>query len=162
MHNTIAPVIRLLQLAVVVSASQLTARAAEPPAQWEYQVLTKAQLFDLGNKDLATGLNKLGNEGWELAAIDSAYIFKRPKVQRRVEVMKLRLKLAESDVDHQKDRVQWAERMLKKGFLSGNQLKEEVRLLRELEIVLEEIEADMKSQQTEPKKATETEPKPKK
>src|SRR6516162_8026330 len=104
MHNTIAPVIRLLQLAVVVSASQLTARAAEPPAQWEYQVLTKAQLFDLGNKDLATGLNKLGNEGWELAAIDSAYIFKRPKVQRRVEVMKLRLKLAESDVDHQKDR----------------------------------------------------------
>jgi hypothetical protein len=59
------------------------------PARWEYRVLSAPQVRELGKKDLEAGLNKLGDEGWELVAIDPAtkaikvtsaeYYFKRPK-----------------------------------------------------------------------------------
>jgi len=52
--------------------------------------------------------------------------------------------------------------MLKKGFLSANELKEEVRLLKELEIALAEAEEDVKRLPSEPKKATGTDRKPEK
>jgi hypothetical protein len=154
--------VKFLAIAVVSVGYQRAARSEEATLQWEYRVVTRAQLLDLGKKDLVAGLNKLGDEGWELAAFDSAYIFKRAKVQKQAEVMKLRLKLAESDVEQQRERVQWTQRMVKKGFLPANQLKEEVRLLRELEIVLAEAEADVKSLINEPKKAIEKDRKPEK
>jgi hypothetical protein len=162
MRKAISTAVKLVAIMVVAAAFQLPARSADSTPQWEYRVLTKAQLLDLGKKDLAAGLNKLGDEGWELAAFDSAYIFKRPKVQKYSEVPKLRLKLAEADVEQQRERVQWAKRMVKKGFLSANQLKDEERLLRELEIVLEEAEQDVKSMPTEPKKGTPSDRKPEK
>jgi hypothetical protein len=83
-------------------------------------------------------------------------------VRKQAEVLKLRLKIAESDIEQQRERVQWAQRMFKKGFLPANQLKEEVRLIRELEIALAEAEADVKSLKNEPKKATENDRKPEK
>jgi hypothetical protein len=42
------------------------------PPKWEYQVLTKEQVAGLGKKDLAAGLNKLGDESWELVAVEAA------------------------------------------------------------------------------------------
>jgi len=153
MRNLVSIAVKLLAIAMVGSVSQLASLSAEGTLQWEYRVLTKAQILDLGKKDLATGLNKLGDDGWELAAFDAAYIFKRPKVERELPaVAKLRLKIAETDVEQQSERVQWSKRMVKKGFIAENQLKEEQRLLRELEIVLEEVRAEVKSLQPEPKK----------
>ena len=160
MRKPISMAVKLLAIAFVGDISQLAARSAESLPQWEYQVLTKAQILDVGKKDFAAGLNKLGDEGWELAAFDNAYIFKRPKVQQLAEVLKLRLKLAESDVEQQKDRVQWAERMVKKGFLAVNQLKDEIRFLKELEIILEQADAEVKRLKTEQKKEMEYIPKP--
>jgi hypothetical protein len=162
MRTAISTAVKLLAIAVVGGTSQLAARSSESTNQWEYRVLTKAQVLDLGKTDLAVGLNKLGDEGWELAAIDTAYIFKRPKVQKLAEVVKLRLRIAESDVEQQRERVQWAQRMLKKGFLSANELKEETRLLKELEIALAEAEEDVKKLPPEPKKPTGTGRKPEK
>jgi hypothetical protein len=59
--------------------------------KWEYKALTKAQVADLGKKDFAAGLNKLGDEGWELVALEpgpdgrggrssgqTTFYFKRP------------------------------------------------------------------------------------
>ena len=160
MRTTLSVALKLIAIAVVGGVSQIAARSADGTLQWEYRVLTKAQILDLGKKDLAAGLNKLGDDGWELAAFDATYIFKRPKVeQTRPDVAKLRLKIAETDVEQQRERVQWAKRMVKKGFIPENQLKEEVRLLKELEIALEEAEADVKGLRPEPKKEMEYVPK---
>jgi uncharacterized protein (TIGR03067 family) len=57
---------------------KVAAPAAEPSApekgpaaaKWEYQVLTRAQVADLGKKDVGAGLNKLGSEGWELVTVE--------------------------------------------------------------------------------------------
>jgi hypothetical protein len=38
--------------------------------KWEYRVLAKREVAELGKKDLAAGLNKLGDEGWELVAVE--------------------------------------------------------------------------------------------
>lgn len=61
-----------------------------PRQQWEYRTLSRDAIAELGNKDLNTGLNKLGEEGWELVALAAdanlnrkgswaEYYFKRPK-----------------------------------------------------------------------------------
>jgi hypothetical protein len=112
--------------------------AAAPPEgppdaapRWEYRVLTHDQVIDLGKKDLAAGLNRLGDDGWELAAVDGAYIFKRPKGRRGEQVADARRRLAllEADVAGWQERVAWAQRMARKGFLSDRQLDaEELRL----------------------------------
>ena len=104
----------LLSIAFAGGPVHGAARAAEGNGngglKWEYRVLTRDQISDLGKKDLAVGLNKLGNEGWELAAIDSSYIFKRPKVLNRISVedAKNELTLIEADVDMLKERVAWS------------------------------------------------------
>jgi len=156
MRTAVSTAVKLLAVAIVGSASQLAARSAESTLQWEYRVLTKAQILDLGKADLAIGLNKLGDEGWELAGIDTTYIFKRPKAQKSADATKLRLRIAESDVEQQRERVQWAQRMVRKGFLAANELKEELRLLKELEIALAEAEEQVKRLPPEPKKANGT------
>ena len=163
MRTAISMSAKLLAIAILSVAYPPAVRSAESALRWEYRILTKAQLLDLGKKDLTAALNQLGDEGWELAAFDAAYIFKRPKVQQQsVEVLKLRLGLAEADVEQQRERVQWSQRMVKRGFLPANQLKDELRLLRELEIALEEAKQDVKSLPAEPKKATENKGKPEK
>jgi hypothetical protein len=52
-----------------------TAAAASP--RWEYRVLTGQQVLELGKKDVTAGLNRLGAEGWELAAVRAAAPFGR-------------------------------------------------------------------------------------
>jgi hypothetical protein len=162
MRHTITLSAKLLVLALVGSAYPLAVQSAESGSRWEYHVLTKAQVLELGQNDLTAGLNKLGDQGWELAAFDAAYIFKRPKGQQQsVEVLKLRIGLVEADFEQQGDRVRWSQRMVKRGFLSVNQLKDEERLLKELEIALEEAKQDLKSLPAEPKKVAEKIGKPK-
>lgn len=102
------------------------ATSANTP-RWEYRVLTKAKLLELGKNDLAAGLNQLGEEGWELVAVDRdfTYIFKRPKDQlgKQIEDVKGQIALIEADVESLKDRVSWAERMAKKGFMTEQQVQ---------------------------------------
>ena len=59
------------------------------PSQWEYAVKTAAEIRELGNADIQAGLNKLGDDGWELVTIDGTFgrvaghaYFKRPKTNR--------------------------------------------------------------------------------
>jgi hypothetical protein len=57
--------------------------------KWEYRVLTKDEITELSNKNFAAGLNKLGEDGWELVAVEpgfsnppgkpAEYYFKRAK-----------------------------------------------------------------------------------
>jgi hypothetical protein len=55
----------------------------EAPArqQWEYQAVGRKKVEELGKNDLTAGLNKLGDDGWELVAVSppTEYYFKRPK-----------------------------------------------------------------------------------
>src|SRR5438552_10170455 len=104
MRKTIATGFVLLVLGV---GSPGAARSAEPEprgaARWEYRILTKDQVLELGKKDLAAGLNKLGDDGWELVAAPPAegYIFKRPRERtpKQLEDVKRQVLLAESDVE---------------------------------------------------------------
>jgi hypothetical protein len=73
-----APFLRLY-IAGNPIATQAPKTGGAPPAAppWEYQVLPKERVLELGKKDLAAGLNALGAKGWELAAVDNGYIFRR-------------------------------------------------------------------------------------
>ena len=141
--------IQLGFLVLVVAASPPAAWSAEPKSEatlkWEYRVLTKEQLLDLGKKDLAAGLNALGDEGWELIAVEPSYIFKRPKGQaaRHVEDVKRRVTLATADVEMWKDRAAWAERMVKKGFMTDRQLQQERAQLQAAELALEALKKEL-------------------
>jgi hypothetical protein len=147
-------------LAVGIMATPWT--AAQVPAQkrsvsgakWEYRVLTREQILDLGKKNLADGLNQLGEEGWELTAIDGPYIFKRPKGPdaRRVDDLKAQLAAVTSDVELAKDRVSWTERMVKKGFRSKQQLQYEQDWLHGAEAALDRLQRELSSLQPESEK----------
>jgi hypothetical protein len=156
----------VLVLGVASVAAQLPAvsAAGKPDAgpKWEYRVLTKAQVLDLGKKDLATGLNQLGDDGWELVAVDAAYIFKRIKNPSREHVAEIqrRIALIESEVDILRDRVAWAQRMAKKGFLSDRQLDAERLRLQVAESVLDEAQKELQILSTDPKEAGEKKDKP--
>jgi len=43
--------------------------AAGAGVRWEYKTYTRETISDLGKNDFAAGLNKLGDEGWELVAV---------------------------------------------------------------------------------------------
>jgi hypothetical protein len=56
-------------------ADERTARV-----RWEYKVMTTAEVRSLGKADLGAGLNRLGDDGWELVGIDkNRYALKRSK-----------------------------------------------------------------------------------
>jgi hypothetical protein len=138
-----------LLFALAGSAVPAAAAPEEPPdavPRWEYRVLTRDQVTELGKKDLAAGLNRLGDDGWELTAIDTAYIFKRPKAHRGDQVADLRRRLAllASDVEVWQERVAWARRMARKGFLSDRQLEAEELRLKLAERALGEAQRELK------------------
>jgi hypothetical protein len=114
-------------------------------AGWQYRVLTRDHVLDLGKKDLAAGLNKLGADGWELAAIDTVYIFKRPLNARRQSARETKavIALLESQVEMQQERVAWVERMLRKGFVSARQVEDERRWLKSAEDALEQARREL-------------------
>ncbi len=52
--------------------------------RWEYQILSRPEIAKLGGGELRSGLNKLGEEGWELAGLEPTpgsgeLYFKRPR-----------------------------------------------------------------------------------
>jgi hypothetical protein len=128
----------LLTLAMVTGSAPVTATPPKSTIRWEYRTLTKDQLLNLGKTDLAAALNRLGEDGWELAAVDGVYIFKRLRgpVYRRAEDIRDDIKILEAQVEQQKDRVAWAERMGKKGFLATTQIQFERDWLQRLELAL--------------------------
>jgi hypothetical protein len=130
--------------------------------EWEYRVLTKAQVLDLGKNDLATGLNKLGGDGWELAAVDGAYIFKRIKSPGRESAaeMQRRITLIESEVEVLRERVGWAQRMVKKGFLSDRQLDAERLRLQAAESALGEARRELQIRSSDAKEPADKAGKP--
>jgi hypothetical protein len=146
----------LFAAAFAGAPSQVTALSAEPTldavTRWEYRVLTKEQVLDLGKKDLAAGLNTLGEEGWELAAVEPAYIFKRPRQQKALEGLRRQVSLAESDVAMWQDRVAWSERMARKGYLTEKQAQADKQRLQSAESALEKAKRELKALPTEPKK----------
>jgi hypothetical protein len=111
----------------------------KPVAKWEYRVVTKDQIAELGKKDLAAGLNKLGEEGWELVVIDGGYIFKRlkPQTEKEIADVKLRIAIINRDIEMQKDRLAWSVRMLRMGYLSQQAVLAEQERLTRIELVLE-------------------------
>jgi hypothetical protein len=132
-------------LALVAGGTSFAGDAAGSAPRWEYRVLGKAEVLELGKSDLATGLNRLGRDGWELAAIDGAYIFKRRPTghMSSVEHLKELLAAAESDLQMRKERVTWAERMARKGFLSASQLEADRTLLQRSEIEVGQLRRDL-------------------
>ncbi len=125
----------LMLLAVSVGGGALPVNALpaeenpSPVLKWEYRVLTREQVSDLGKKDLTAGLNKLGDEGWELVVAEPSYIFKRPREQNlnRVEDLKQLLLQTQRAVEMWQDRVAWADRMVKKGYLTAAQVQSDRR-----------------------------------
>jgi Bacterial type II/III secretion system short domain len=82
--------------AAEIALAQFAAPAPVPekekptPVKWEYKVLARAAIEELGKNDFEAGLNKLGDEGWDLVVTSagttaaarkaSEYCLKRPKV----------------------------------------------------------------------------------
>jgi hypothetical protein len=137
------PSLRFLgPLLIALSMASPGARGAGEPGgelRWEYRVLSKEQVIDLGNKDLLAGLNRLGSDRWELAAVDGSYIFKRRmQASESLENKKRRLAFAQDNVDQRRERVAWSERMVRKGFLSDSQLQTERALLAQAELALDQ------------------------
>jgi hypothetical protein len=112
---------------------------------WEYQVLSKQKVIDLGQKDLAAGLNQLGRDGWELAAIDGDYIFKRSKNQRPLTAQEIRerIGLAKADVEMWRERASWSERMAQRGFVTRAQADADRARLRSAETSLQNAEKEL-------------------
>jgi hypothetical protein len=155
--------VALLGLAVGCLPSS-AARADEVESdgvfRWEYRVLTEEQVIALGKKDLQAGLNKLGDEGWELVTAGAHYILKRPKdlVQKQAAEIKRQIADAESGVEAWKDRVTWAERMLRKGYLTEKHVEAERTQLKQAEMALDRARRALKNLPSSPKEPEQKEP----
>jgi hypothetical protein len=154
--KTTATRLTLFAVAVAGIASQVGAQSAEPKPDaaplWEYRVLTRDEVIDQAKKDLAAGLNKLGAEGWELAAVDTVYIFKRPRERARTAAeIKNQITLLLADFELMQDRVAWAERMVRKGYLTDQQLRGEQTALKRAELALERARQELKALPAVPK-----------
>ena len=155
---------------LVIAVAGGTSPGAPPTAesrpdtvvQWEYRVLTRDQVLDLGKKDLAAGLNQLGDDGWELVVAEPAFIFKRPRdvIRKQAADLKRRLALLESDVEFLKDRVAWTERMVRKGYLTEQQANAARLQLQAAEISLDEARKQAKDLPPDPKAPAEPSRKP--
>jgi hypothetical protein len=129
--------------------------------RWEYRIVTRSELAALGDKNIAAGLNKLGEEGWELVAIepgftappgaggstDSQYCFKRPKdlpFFQRASAAR-RVATAEAEVEMWRERAAYSERMYKKGFLTENQAQFDRLRLRQAELTLDAAKRELEA-----------------
>jgi hypothetical protein len=158
----LAVALLLLSLAALYPASATAQTKIDLLTRWEYRVQTREQILKLGDQDLAAGLNKIGAEGWELAAIDKEYIFKRRVISKaKVEELQRRIADAESDLEQWKDRAAWSERMYKKGFLSAEQAAADRTRLRAAEAALELARRDFDALPPDLKKPAEKLPDPK-
>lgn len=120
--------------------------ADEPTGpRWEYRYLTREQVLKLGNQDLVAGLNALGDERWELAGIDGAYIFKRPVPASGVSIesLKRRVTDAETNADLQRERLAWSELMARKGLVSEAFLQAERNRMKAADAAVERTRRDL-------------------
>jgi len=164
--------------AIVVLAVNLSSTKGQPPRprmevdaqrqiQWEYRVLTKDQLLNAGKKDLAAALNRLGSQGWELVAIETAlapstFYFKRPRqsLAEQIEDYKARVAGLELAVALARDRADWAERMTRKGNGSESNLTVANQQLKFAELALERARKRLSVLSSESIDSTEDEKKP--
>jgi hypothetical protein len=170
MRSTIFWACVILTLAAVLAGQPALATSdGNGTWKWEYRVLNKGEIAVLAGNSVAAGLNKLGEEGWELVAVEPGYTappgagggtaaqfyFKRPKdlplVQR--EATARRVAAAEADVAMWKDRASYSERMYKKGFISENQTKADRDQLRQAEAYLDAAKRELESYPPPPKSA---------
>lgn len=79
----------------------------------------------------------------ELAEIDLQKYLKGDYEQARQDVLG-RLRLAESDREMWQDRVAWSGRMLKKGYLTSNQLQAEASQSDSSEIALDKVREELR------------------
>lgn len=140
--------IRLFGCAVAVAiGSQKPALSVDDKTapKWEYRVVPKEQVVELGKNDFAAGLNKLGEEGWELVVVDGGYIFKRPRSQndREIAELKLRIAILNRDIELQKERLSWSNRMVKMGYLSNQALVAEQERQERFELVRDKLNKDL-------------------
>jgi len=155
----------LLVLAVALGILPSSAASAADPksdvvVQWEYRVLTEEQVIALAKKDLAAGLNQLGDEGWELVTVGGHYIFKRPKnvAEKRAAEIKRQIDVAEADVEAWKERLAWSERMFRKGYMTGTQVEAERTQLKKAEVILGEAREALKKLPSIPDKPEQKKP----
>src|SRR5262249_7112042 len=67
-------------LGAILRDPQVRVQLLQFRQRWEYKTASGADLRKLGQDDMEAGLNKLGDEGWELVGITKTfYIFKRPR-----------------------------------------------------------------------------------
>jgi hypothetical protein len=87
----------VLALAIAITSHTHAQAAPGPKVTWEYAVITSSRLQELGAereaiKSMTVALNKLGEDGWELVAVEpghppdrlnpmipAKYVFKRQK-----------------------------------------------------------------------------------
>src|SRR5262249_9226058 len=134
--------------------------------KWEYRILTKEQVADLGKGDVAVGLNRLGEQGWELAAIEPAvapvkdpsaqFYLKRPTGwdyrQPSRPGLEPRVEAARANLDAWKERAAWSKRMAKKGLMSEAQADADRERLQHAARSLEQAERELKALPAEPQK----------
>ena len=133
-------------LAVTAAGSAGSAGGkTDAPPRWEYRVLSKQQVIQQGKNDLVAGLNELGEQGWELVAVDGGYIFKRrrPGTGASVEDLKRRLADAEGNVEAERERLAWSELMARKGFLSEASIEAERTRMKQVQAAAERARREL-------------------
>jgi hypothetical protein len=122
--------------------------------KWEYKVLTKEEVVDLGKNDLTAGLNKLGDESWELVAIETAQVaeprsrlapkrvhfyFKRPAklAAKQRDALKNLVQSAELNVTMWMEWVARMENMTRSGYYTKRELQFDRDQLKAAEAALE-------------------------
>jgi hypothetical protein len=135
------------------------ARSASP-TKWEYRILTREQVAELGKNDVKAGLNILGEEGWQLAAVEAAFIpekdskasaksaqfyLMRPKepIGAQREEAQKRIAMAKADLAQWEDRVAWCVRMAKKGYLTEAQVQADTARLMQAKAALDKAEREL-------------------
>jgi HlyD family secretion protein len=125
-----------------------TAQAAWISAQEQYKITVSQNESDLQTKRTTLQLAKIDLEKYQKGDF--------PQSLKDVEG---RIKIAESDLEQQRDRAAWAQRMLKKGYYTVSQADSEQSKLQSLQLGLDKV-AEEKRVLTEPtyglKKRTET------
>jgi multidrug resistance efflux pump len=124
------------------------AEAAKIKAEEDYKIIVSQNQSDIQTKQTALELAKIDLEKYQKGDF--------PQSLKDVEG---RIKIAESDVEQQRDRAAWAQRMLKKGYYTVSQSDSEQSKLQSLELTLAKV-LEEKRVLTDPayglKKRTET------
>jgi hypothetical protein len=138
------------------------------PVQWEYRVLTKNQILELGKNELASGLNRVGGDGWQLVAVEPSqpptFYFKRPRysVAEQIEELQALMPRLELDVAVARERADWAERMARKGYAYEANVGVTNQQLKLAEFALDRAKKHLEALTPEPAKTSDRNPKPSK